>query len=217
MSTNSKLKKAAQKSSTDNSNVGATETTATNSIPNGDDAVAVSNYETSNDASRRSYSHSRRVAIAMWLHTLPDGKTTRIQQVLDFAIPFASHPELVETMNNMRRTIFGEELATVFNTGRMEIPNSDTIVVHVLVMDSNTGELKKHLPFSCAEAKEYMENIRAQARRRGEERAASRKNSTGYRSDSDEFGTSMQEAMATAANSKNTGETGGSAAAAANA
>ena len=217
MSANSKLKKSVQKSGADNSNVNTAEAAAPSNIPNGDAAVAVSTHETNNDTSRRTYSHSRRVSMAMWLHTLPDGKTTRVQQVLDFAIPFASHPELVETMNNMRRTIFGEELATVFNTGRMEIPDSDTIVVHVLVMDSNTGELKKHLPFSCAEAKAYMETIRAQARRRGEERAASRKNSTVYRSDSDEFGTSMQEAMATAANSKNTGETGSSSAAAANA
>lgn len=163
------------------------------------DAVSESHAAAGTQKVASSFTKNRRVNVAMWLVTLPDGKTQRVQQVLDSVVIFKDHPELVKSMNAFREETFGET-GKVFDTRRVDIPQDDSIVVHVGIFNSNTGVLLGRKALTGNEAFSYMANIRQEVSRKREVWRAS--------NNSDEFGTSLADAMTASGVSGNSGNTG---------
>ena len=133
---------------------------------------------------------NRRVTVMLRPETMSDGKTVRIQQVLDRPIKFSVHREFLDGLNAIRAKIYGPDV--YYDTKNAEIPEGDG-VVHCVVLNSSTGKLISHKVFTSSEAREYLAKIREEL----DSRYQTRKSES-----SEEFGTSLQDAMQQAGEAK---------------
>ena len=145
---------------------------------------ATVNVETSNqDRGTYQRPQNRRVTVMLYQEMMSDGKTIRIKQILDKPIKFSIHREFLDGLNAVRAKIYGPDV--YYDTKNVEIPEGDG-VVHCVVINSATGKLISHKVFTSSEAREYLAKIRDEL----DTRFQARKNES-----SEEFGTSLQDAM----------------------
>ncbi len=101
---------------------------------------------------------NRKVVIMGFLKDMPDG-VKRVEQVFDAPIAFSCHREMINTINEWRMRVFGEN-GKLYETKNVEMPGADK-VVYCLIVNSKTGKTIGEKVFDGVEAAAYLAKVRA--------------------------------------------------------
>ena len=97
----------------------------------------------------------------MFIETLmPDGRTSRILQVLDSPVDFSAHPDFVEQLNVLRKKYFGEK-AAFYVTKDAPIPEENPeICVFFAFIGTKNGRVSGEKVFTKDEARLHLKKLR---------------------------------------------------------
>ena len=102
---------------------------------------------------------NRKVTLMAFLKTMPGGVIKRVEQVFDAPIAFSIHREMINTINEWRLRVFGED-GKLYETKNVEMPGADQLV-YCLTLHSRTGKIISEKVFDGVEAAAYLAKVRA--------------------------------------------------------
>ncbi len=102
---------------------------------------------------------NRKVVIMAFLKVMPGGLIKRVEQVFDAPIAFSIHREMINTINEWRLRVFGED-GKLYETKNVDMPGADQ-VVQCLIVNSKSGKIISEKVFDGVEAAAYLAKVRA--------------------------------------------------------
>ena len=128
--------------------------------------VEVANSENNNQTSRENPPvfkprlQNRRCGVMFIETVMPDGKTSRILQILDAPVDFSGHPLFVEQLNVLRKKYFGDK-AAFYVTKDSPIPEENPeICVFFAFIGTKNGRVSGEKVFTKDEARLHMQKLR---------------------------------------------------------